>query len=300
VSEVDDGGDAEAWLAELERVEALIGGRFGRAEPRRRVAGYLRELLAPWERQNGWTVAEHAGAVSPDGTQRLVRTARWSAAEVRDDLRGSVVAELGDPAGIRAVDDPGCITKGDRSAGVARHDTGTTGTIDTCQIGVFLSCLTPAGDRTLIDRELYPPHGWTGDRPRCPAAGIGDAVGFATTPELARRLATRAVPAQVPFSWVTADEASGQHRAVRRWREKTGLPSLLATRRDNMLTLPGNRVADGPRPARPGPPVPRGTPLGRRRRPRPAGLRRGLGAPRRPGRARLVGVAAGPPQHHRR
>ena len=72
-------------------VDALVGliaGRFGRAEPRRRVGLYLRGLLAALERKNGWTLAEHGGAISPDGMQRLLRTAGWDAEGVRDDLRG--------------------------------------------------------------------------------------------------------------------------------------------------------------------------------------------------------------------
>lgn len=75
MSEVDDGVAVPAWQAELEQGEALVGGRFGRAEPRQRVAGYLRGLLASRERTHGWTLAEHAGAVAPEGLQRLVRTA---------------------------------------------------------------------------------------------------------------------------------------------------------------------------------------------------------------------------------
>ena len=84
----------------------LIAGRFRRAEPRRRVGDYLRGLLAGLERKNGWTVAEHAGAVSPDGMQRLLRTADWDVGGVRDDLRGYVLAELGDaPSGVFIVDE---------------------------------------------------------------------------------------------------------------------------------------------------------------------------------------------------
>jgi hypothetical protein len=59
----------------------LIAGRFPRVEPRRRVGAYLRGLLVGLERKNGWTLAEHAGAVSPDGMQRLLRTATGMSTE---------------------------------------------------------------------------------------------------------------------------------------------------------------------------------------------------------------------------
>ena len=65
----------------------MIGWRFARSEPQARVGAYLRGLLAGLERKNGWTVAEHAGAVSPDGMQRLLGTAECDVEGVRDDVR---------------------------------------------------------------------------------------------------------------------------------------------------------------------------------------------------------------------
>jgi SRSO17 transposase len=69
-------------------------------------------LLAGLERKNGWTLAEHAGAVSPDGMQRLLRTADWDVDGVRDDLRGYVLDRLGDSCRVWIVDDTGFVKKG--------------------------------------------------------------------------------------------------------------------------------------------------------------------------------------------
>src|SRR3954452_2409577 len=56
------------------RCTRRIAGAFARAEPRARVLAYLRGLLGQLEHKNGWTLAEAAGEVSPDGMQRLLRT----------------------------------------------------------------------------------------------------------------------------------------------------------------------------------------------------------------------------------
>jgi hypothetical protein len=48
----------------LDRVHERIAGRFGRAEPRARVREYVSGLVAGLERNNAWTLAEHAGEVS--------------------------------------------------------------------------------------------------------------------------------------------------------------------------------------------------------------------------------------------
>jgi SRSO17 transposase len=230
VAEVQD------WAAGLEEVHRRIAGAFARAEPRARVLAYLRGLLGQLERKNGWTLAEAAGEVSPDGMQRLLRTADWSADTVRDELRSFVVERLGG-GGVLIVDETGFVKKGTRSAGVARQYTGTTGKIDNCQVGVFCAYATSAG-RALIDRELYLPRAWTDDRDRARAAGIGEEVGFATKPELARRMLTRALDAGVPAGWLTADEIYGQDKRLRVWCEQHGVPYVLATRsNDTVATI---------------------------------------------------------------
>ena len=132
------------------------------------------------------------------------------------------------------VDETGFVKKGTRSAGVARQYTGTTGKIDNCQIGVFCAYATDTG-RALIDRELYLPQAWIDDRERARAAGIGDDVGFATKPELARRMLTRALDAGVPADWLTADEVYGQNKRLRVWCEQHELPYVLATRNNDTV-----------------------------------------------------------------
>src|ERR1700726_1183075 len=107
--------------AGLDRVHERIAGRFGRAEPRARVREYLAGLVAGLERKNGWTLAERAGEVSPDGMQRLLRHADWDTREVRDDVRDYVTGHLGEPGGVLIADETGFIKKGTRSAGVQRQ-----------------------------------------------------------------------------------------------------------------------------------------------------------------------------------
>ena len=60
-------GGYDQWLDELDRFCVRIGPRFGRAEPRSRVSRYVCGLVAGLDRRNGWTIAEHAREVIPDG-----------------------------------------------------------------------------------------------------------------------------------------------------------------------------------------------------------------------------------------
>jgi SRSO17 transposase len=69
-------------------------------EVRRRAGAYLRGLLAPVERKNGWQLAEAAGEARPDGMQGFLARMRWDADAVRDDLRAYVVEHLGDAGAV--------------------------------------------------------------------------------------------------------------------------------------------------------------------------------------------------------
>jgi SRSO17 transposase len=229
---------ADIAAAELDAVHERIAGRFAQAEPRARVREYLAGLVAGLERKNGWTLAERAGEVSPDGMQRLLRHADWDTREVRDDVRDYVTGQLGDPGGVLMADETGFIKKGTRSAGVQRQYSGTAGRTENCQIGVFVAYASSHG-HALIDRELYLPQSWTEDRERCRAAGIPDDVAFATKPQLAQQMLARAIDAGVPFAWFTADEVYGQAKYLHAWLEDQDVSYVLAIKRNDTLTTAG-------------------------------------------------------------
>src|SRR5580658_9390341 len=200
--------DPAGWLDLFDDLFArVVAPEFYRREPRLRAEAYLLGLVSGLERKNGWTIAEFAGDRSPLGMQRLLNQAVRDQDAVRDRLVRYVAAELGDPGGILIADETGFLKTGKMSAGVQRQYTGTAGKITNCQVGVFLAYAVPArGVRVLVDRELYVPKSWTGDRDRCAGAGIGEDVTFATKPQLAKTMIGRVWELGLPFAWFTADE----------------------------------------------------------------------------------------------
>jgi SRSO17 transposase len=216
-----------AWQEELAALHARIAPRFARPEVRARAGKFLAGLLDPLERRNGWQLAEQLGERTPDGVQRLLRTARWDAEAVRDDLRAYVVEHLGDPAAVLVIDETGFLKKGTKSVGVARQYSGTAGRIENCQIGVFLAYASPRG-RAFLDRALYLPKAWAEDPARREAAGVPPDIRFATKGELAQTMLARAFAAEVPAAWVTGDEVYGNDGGLRRWLESQQRPYVLA------------------------------------------------------------------------
>ena len=53
------------WLLALIEAECRLGPRFPRGDLRRRMGAYLRGLLSPVERKNGWQLAEVTGDATP-------------------------------------------------------------------------------------------------------------------------------------------------------------------------------------------------------------------------------------------
>jgi SRSO17 transposase len=224
----------EDWADGLAALHTRVGRRFARAEPRRRALAYVRGLLSPVERKNGWQLAELAGEPSPDGMQHLLARADWDADQVRDDLRAYVVEHLGEEPAVLVVDETGFLKKGTKSVGVQRQYSGTAGRIENCQIGVFLAYASGQG-RTFLDRELYVPKEWAADAARRQEAAVPETVTFRTKPQLARAMLERALAAGVPAQWVTGDEVYGGDVRLRVWLEEQRVAHVLAIKRTEPL-----------------------------------------------------------------
>jgi SRSO17 transposase len=231
--------DPARWQAGLEELLGRIAGRFGRVEPRRRARAFVCGLLADLPRKNCWTIAEHAGDVTPDGMQHLLGRAVWDHDGVRDDVRAYVTEALGDPGAVLVVDETGDLKKGARTVGVQRQYSGTAGRVENAQVAVYLLYASDAG-HALIDRELYVPRGWIADPDRCRAAGIPTQVGFATKPALATRMLARALDAGVPAAWVTGDEVYGADPGLRAELEARGIGYVLAVACDHPVRAGGD------------------------------------------------------------
>jgi SRSO17 transposase len=232
--------DVIAWGRHFDDLTHRLGRRFRRREPRQRLPEYLRALLAPLERKNGWQIAEHAGDTGPEQMQRFVNSAIWDESGVRDDLGQYVGEHLSDLSGVLVVDETGFLKKGDKSAGVQRQYSGTAGRVENCQIGVFLAYASAKGC-AFIDRDLYLPKSWTDNRERCREAGIPDDVGFATKPELARQMLERSQAAGITAAWVTADEVYGGNPALRNWLQSQGQAYVMAVAQTEAVQVAGLR-----------------------------------------------------------
>lgn len=128
----------------FDQAMARIAGRFRRVE-RAAARAFVLGLLSGVERKNCWRLAEQAGHARPGPMQRLLRSARWDADAVRDDVRAYVFEHLRSDDGVLIADETGFLKKGTASAGVQRQYTGTAGRIENSQVACS-SPAPPAGD----------------------------------------------------------------------------------------------------------------------------------------------------------
>jgi SRSO17 transposase len=221
------------WADALEALVERLAPQFRRVEAKRRALSYLRGLLTPVERKNGWQLAQAAGDRTPAAIHDFLTRARWDADAVRGDLQAYVIEHLGDSEGVLVLDETGFLKKGTRSVGVKRQYSGTAGRTENCQVAVFLGYAGRRG-RVLIDRALYLPVEWVNDEERRRRAGVPEEVVFATKPKLGRAMLERAVqPCQLrvslwssPSSVLAVSNASSiDHRCPStRTKVSTGVP----------------------------------------------------------------------------
>lgn len=229
------------WAEELVSLTEGLGDLFARPEPREVFADLVEGLLAGLGRVNGWTLSGRAGHATPDRVQKFLNAASWSADVLRDRVRDYVIAGIGDPEATLVLDDTQVQKKGTHSVGVAHQHCGLTGDVRNCQVMVMLT-YAASGGHTFVDRALYLPEPWTGDRDRCRAAGVPDEVGFATKPRLGLGMLERALAAGLPFAWVAADSGYGGDPGLRAWLHARRLRYVLAVPVDLPLCGPPGKA----------------------------------------------------------
>jgi SRSO17 transposase len=198
----------ELWAASLRDVKGRIRPLFRQERMAASAGLFLDALLGPERRKTGWMRAEAAGDPGPWRQQALLGRAQWDADALRDVVRDYVVETLAEPDAALVLDETGFLKQGKASCGVGRQYTGSAGKITNCQIGVFAAYVSGKG-HALIDRALYLPKAWTDDPARMAAAHVPPTTNFATKPQLAAAMVQRAIAADVPFTWVTADSIYG-------------------------------------------------------------------------------------------
>jgi SRSO17 transposase len=206
------------WASSLRDVKQRIRPLFTQRRVAASAGEFLDGLLGSEVRKTGWMRAEAAGDPGPWRQQAILGRGRWDADALRDVVREYALEALSDGDAVLVIDETGFLKQGKASCGVARQYTGSAGKISNCQIGVFASYVSRHG-HAFIGRALYLPKEWTDDRRRLKAAHVPNKVKFATKPQIACQMITRAIAEKVPFSFVAGDTVYGTGMIETRLRD---------------------------------------------------------------------------------
>ena len=220
--------DVKQLAKELVRYHRDFKDLFFRKEQSHWALKYLQGLLLPTRNKSVELVALTVEGGSVRDLQRFIGEGAWDDEAVLKKHAELVAESLGDPDGVLIVDGSDFPKQGKYSAGVARQYCGATGKIDNCQAGVFLAYASERG-YTLLDRRLYLHKEWfdPDSQERWARCRIPDGVAFRTKPQLAWEMIEAAIAnGDLPFSWVTCDEAFGDNHEFLGHLEQAGISYL--------------------------------------------------------------------------
>jgi SRSO17 transposase len=198
---------------------------FGRKEARAQSQVYLNGLLLATGRKSAEPMALEFGTPTADGVsqlqvvglQRFLTYSPWDYQDIQRAIQDVFVDELVPSTAqwsigtVGVLDSSGFKKQGMHSVGVQRQYCGRLGKIENCQVGVYLTGVTPAGT-VLLDHQLYLPQDWAQDQQRREPCSVPREVRFRTEPQIAVELVRRTqAPGRVHFDWVIADETYGRN-----------------------------------------------------------------------------------------
>lgn len=233
--------EGEQAVANLAQLHGRLQPCFARAQPFGQAQKYLSGLMSDLPRKNGWTLAEHAGDLSPNKTQRLLNHAVWDQDAVMGIVRGFVAEHLRDQQlVVAALDESGQQKQGEATAGVKRQYMGCAGRIANGVNTVYCSYATPGG-HTLVGARIWVPEDQLADTDRRAALGIPADVVFKTKPHLAQDIVADMIADATMPPWAAGDEVYGRSGKLRTFLQDNGIGYVMRVGCAFTVAMPSGR-----------------------------------------------------------
>jgi SRSO17 transposase len=233
---------------------------FGRKEAREHSRVYVKGLMSNQPRKSVEPIALQF-ASGADGTaatqnevvalQSFLTESPWEVTAVFAEIQAVFAEELmptsaeWDLGTVGVIDESGFVKAGTESVGVDHQWCGRLGKTANCQVGVFLTGVTPGGT-ALLDAQLFLTEEWSADRARRKKTHVPKTVKFQSKPRIAAELIRRALAnGKVRFDWITADELYGSSGEFLDALEEMHLRYVVEVKKNTVVwtvdpaTLPG-------------------------------------------------------------
>ena len=195
-----DREELERWEGRLEEFLGELTAGMGRLERRYWAEVYVKGLLLDGQRKSVEPLAVRVLGAQPhspqvQGLQQFVSQSPWAAEELLQRIaqrwqRATTVKRHR----LWIIDETGLPKAGEHSAGVAWQYCGALGKLANCQVAVSLNVSLEDGSASQpLAWRLYLPEQWVDDPLRRQQAGVPEAIGYQTKPELALALIDQAL-----------------------------------------------------------------------------------------------------------
>jgi SRSO17 transposase len=225
---------------------------FARTQTWQQAGKYVSALASELPRRNGWTIAEHAGDVSPDRMQRLLNRSSWDASAAMSEVRRSAAAGLAAAARrgrrrgllvIAAIDETGQEKTGEATAGVKRQYMGCAGRVANGINTVHVSLVRERTGHALIGARQGIPREHIEDPVKSLVMGLPPDLEFRTKGQLAMGICADAYADGLSFDFACGDEVYGSCTKLREFFEGKGQAYVLRVACNFTVTLaPGTKM----------------------------------------------------------
>jgi len=185
--------------------------RAGKKTQQDKAQYYLQGIFcAERGKRNIERMVEEVSGSEYESLQHFITNSPWDSEGLMQALARNISTKLQPVGKIGCtVDEKAHLKKGTKSVGVARQYAGTSGKVDNCQVGVYLS-LTAGKYSSLTNYRLFLPQKWIDDPNRCEKAGIPKHKRvFKTKPQLALDMIEEHLTGGVQFDYVNGDGLYG-------------------------------------------------------------------------------------------
>ncbi len=181
-------------------------------------------------------MVEEVSGSEYESLQHFISNSPWDSEGLMRELARNISRKLQPIGKIGCtVDEKAHLKKGIKSVGVARQYAGTSGKVDNCQVGVYLS-LTAGKYSSLTNSRLFLPHKWIDDPKRCEKAGIPKhMIIFKTKPQLALDMIEEHLDHGVQFDYVNGDGLYGNGFEFSKGLTARGVNYVLETHCDQTI-----------------------------------------------------------------
>ena len=232
-------------MRERSALLGLLRCCFARTQTWLAAGRYLNALLSDLPTRNGWSIAEHAGDVSPARAQRLLGRASWDEAQAMSVVRRYAAAGLDAAArrsrrarmSVGALDETGQAKQGSSTAGVKRQYMGCAGRVANGINTVHLSYVREKTGHALAGARQWIPAEQVSDPVQSLVTGLPLDLRFRTKGQLAADLLDEAGADGLVFDFVCGDEVYGSCTELRESLEDRGQAYVLRVASSFTLTL---------------------------------------------------------------